>query len=215
MSKEDFYVKYQDEISNYMVALGLFSQVPFYIIGEVAAQIYSNFTINDILQKFLVFVYFCRLFVRLLNMKFWLRSITHQSRMQICAVMLMLSYALLVICLATFDDLNNNGDDGDDDDSQDNNFTLIVLTLSSLWLSGVGAALSESTIVGYIKCFHPDQIEDFGTGQSIGSFIDLFMIFILNNFLISFKYAIYFGYLTVSMIPLLYCFNALENLRLE
>ena len=30
--KEDFYVKYQDEISNYMVALGLFSQVPFYII---------------------------------------------------------------------------------------------------------------------------------------------------------------------------------------
>jgi hypothetical protein len=41
------------------------------------------------------------------------------------------------------------------------------------------------------------------------------MIFILNNFLISFKYAIYFGYLTVSMIPLLYCFNALENLRLE
>ena len=55
-----------------------------------------------------------------------------------------------------FDDLNNNGDDGDDDESQDNNSELIVLTLSSLWLSGVGAALSESTIVGYLKCFHPD-----------------------------------------------------------
>ena len=81
MRKEDFYDQYQDEISNYMVALGLFSQVPFYIIGEVAAQIYSNFTINDILQKFLVFVYFSRLIVRLMNMKYWLRNITHQSRM--------------------------------------------------------------------------------------------------------------------------------------
>lgn len=78
--------------------------------------------------------------------------------------MLMLSYAFLVICFATFDDLNNNGDDSDDDDSDDGNLTLIVLTLSALWLSGVGAALSESTIVGYLKCFHPDQIEDFGTG---------------------------------------------------
>jgi hypothetical protein len=85
----------------------------------------------------------------------------------------------------------------------------------SLWLSGVGAALSESTIVGYLKCFHPDQIEDFGTGQSLGSLGDIASVFILNNFNITRKFSLYFGYLSLTMIPLLYCFNSLENLRIE
>ena len=73
--------------------------------------------------------------------------------------MLMISYALLVILFAIFDDLNNNGggnSEDDDDDDEDERAILIFITLSSLWLSGVGAALSESTIVGYLKCFHPD-----------------------------------------------------------
>lgn len=129
--------------------------------------------------------------------------------MKICAVMLFFSYALIAGLLVYYQDLNNI------ENVRPNKGILTLVLSTSLWLSGVGAALSESTIVGYLKCFHPDQIEDFGTGQSLGSLGDIASVFILNNFNITRKFSLYFGYLSLSMIPLLYCFNSLENLRIE
>ena len=37
-------------------------------------------------------------------------------------------------------------------------------------LACISQSLASSTICGYIKCFHPDQIELFGTGQAIAQF---------------------------------------------
>ena len=136
-------------------------------------------------------------------------KMTHIDRMKVCAVMLFFSYALIAGLLVYYSDLNNI------ESTKPNKGILIMVLSLSLWLSGVGAALSESTIVGYLKCFHPDQIEDFGTGQSIGSIGDIGSVFILNNFNITRKFSLYFGWLSLSMIPLLFCFNSLENLRIE
>lgn len=139
-----------DEISNYMAALGLFSQLPFYIINDLVSQILQNYLLNHIYQNALVIVYLSRIAVRIINLRFWILKVTHIDRMKICAVMLFFSYALIAGLLLYYSDLNNIGK------IRPNKHILTLVLSTSLWLSGVGAALSESTIVGYLKCFHPD-----------------------------------------------------------
>lgn len=103
-------------------------------------------------------VYLSRIAIRIINCKYWIQEVTHIDRIKICSVMLFLAYGLIAGVLAYYSDLNNNID------LKPNMAILKLVLFLSLWLSGVGAALSESTIVGYLRCFHPDQIEDFGTG---------------------------------------------------
>mmetsp|Transcript_14221 Transcript_14221/g.24185 ORF Transcript_14221/g.24185 Transcript_14221/m.24185 type:complete len:226 (-) Transcript_14221:563-1240(-) len=93
---------------------------------------------------------------------------------------------------------------------------LFLLTSLPLLLSGVAAALLESTIVGYLRVFSPEQIEDFGMGTSLAQMGDIFIVFLLNNFKITTKFAMGFVWLTIlTVIPLLFSFNALQHLKLE
>ena len=59
---------------------------------------------------------------------------------------------------------------------------LFLLTSIAVILSAIGAALSESTIVGFLRVFQAEQIEEFGMGTSLALVGDLVTFFILNNF---------------------------------
>ena len=44
---------------------------------------------------------------------------------------------------------------------------------------------------------------------------DIFAVFVTNNFNFSRKFSIHFLYLSLTAIPFVFCFNALDNIRKE
>ena len=81
---------------------------------------------------------------------------------------------------------------------------------------GVGTGLSESTIVGYFKCFHKDLVEPWGTGTAVAGFFNVFSNFYTTNY--DLDQTLAWGYLItafVSSIPFLYCFYRMDTIRSE
>lgn len=68
--------------------------------------------------------------------------------------------------------------------------------------------------MGYIRNFHPDLVEPWGTGISIAQFGDIVISLYFNYFDLSeFFVVLYFIVCVVSVGPMLFYFNKLENLR--
>jgi hypothetical protein len=107
LAQSNFYLQYMNEISNYMAALGLFSQLPFYILNDFVSQILQNYMICHIYQHALVVTYLCRIGVRIVNLRFWLMEVTHIDRMKLSAAMIFTSYVLVAVVIAFHPDLNN------------------------------------------------------------------------------------------------------------
>jgi hypothetical protein len=76
--------------------------------------------------------------------------------------------------------------------------------------------LSQAALVGYIKQFHPDLVEPWGTGISIAQFGDIAINLYFNYFDISAKFAwLYFILGLITVFPMVYYFNKLEELRMK
>ena len=204
-----------------MISLGLFSQLSFFIVSGICSQIDTNYQINTFYYLFLVYIYAMRVVIRIINM-FFMKMLTHIDRIKICALLMFLSYFLTATAFVMFDLNNDPGQNPVDENGQEVEqhgvvyiFFIVLITHLALLCSALSSALAESTIVGYLKCFHPDQIEEFGTGASIASIGDILTNFWINNFQLSTKQSQIFFYLSLSSISLLYCFNGLDNLRAE
>ena len=81
-------------------------------------------------------------------------------------------------------------------------------------ICNLSQSLAQATIIGYIRNFHPDLVEPWGTGISIAQFGDIVISLYFNYFDLSEMFSlIYFIVLVISVGPMLYYFNKLENLR--
>ena len=124
-----------------MWSLGLFGQLCFTIIQEMCGQVQINYGTNDEYQWFLAFVQLVRVACRLANMAV-LKHVSHEERMKLCSILIFASYGIFAFLFVSFD--LNTGESK----------VVLVLSALSLLFSAVAAALSESTIVGYLgKCF--------------------------------------------------------------
>lgn len=92
----------------------------------------------------------------------------------------------------------------------------MYLQLLALVLCSFSQSLAQATLIGYIKAFHPDLVEPWGTGISIAQFGDIVISLYFNYFDISQRFSILYLIIgLITVVPMLYCFWKLENLRIR
>ena len=138
----------------------------------------------------------------MINMNYFLRTVSHEKRVQWSIVLIFLSNVILAFAFSIWVTTDSRSQ--------------YYLNLVAFFLVSAGAGLSDATIVGYFKCFHKDLVEPWGTGTAIAGFFNVFSNFYTTNYDMDQKLA--WGYLItafVSSIPFLLCFRRMNAIRLE
>ena len=121
----------------------------------------------------LVIVYFLMIFSKFLNMSVFLNKYSHQTRMYFAAIGWCISYLLMAVA---FKYCNLSYSSANPDKS------IFYIQLLGYWICMFSQSLAQATMVGYIRHFHADLIEPWGTGISIGELCDIIMSLYFNYF---------------------------------
>lgn len=136
---------------------------------------------------------------KFVNMRFFLNRYSHKTRMYLAASGWSLSYLMMAVALK-FCNLSYNAKNPDK--------SIFYFQLVGYWICMFSQSFAQATMVGYIRHFHADLIEPWGTGISIGELCDIIMSLYFNYFDINRHFStlyLIFGVLTV--IPSLFFFS--------
>ena len=99
-TKTNFYVKHELEIINYTLILGISSYIGIYIQNNIIEQVAVNQSINDQFQIHYSFIYLIKILARILNMNYFLRSVSHEKRVQWSIALIFLSNMILAFAFS-------------------------------------------------------------------------------------------------------------------
>ena len=148
-------------------------------------------------------MYFLMILAKLLNMSVFLSKYSYKSRLYIAATGWLLSYLMMAISFK-FCNLDYSSENSDK--------SIFYMQLLGFWICMMSQSLAQATLVGYIRHFHADLIEPWGTGISIGEICDIIMSLYFNYFDINREFS--FLYLVIgvlTVVPTIFFFTSLEK----